>query len=144
MSLHDEPQGCAPGAVPDAPTWPPPPTGQALPTPAPRGTLTGRAWLDKTLGWLLAGLPLILLEYVVPALLYPGRGTIMQYRQMGRDAFFLPTLALPCACVPAQVGLYCGLRPRLPALARGFGWGLWVWTPLLITGVWQPRLLPLK
>lgn len=107
-------------------------------------TLTGRAWLDKALGWLAAGLPLVSTNGIVPAILYAKKEEIEVYRRMGQVAYFLPILIVTLFCVAAQVALYFQFRRHLPALARGFGWGLWFWTPFLLLTLFGPIIAPLK
>lgn len=126
--------------------WPPSPRREV---PRPRmvwggPTLTGRAWLDKALGWLASGLPLVFTNGIVPAILHAKKDEIEVYRRMGQMSYFFPVLAVALLCVAAQIALYFSLRPRLPALARGFGWGLWFWTPFLLLTLFWPIIAPLK
>lgn len=126
--------------------WPPSPRcAPPRPRVARSGpALTGRIWLDKTLGWIAAGLPFVFAYLIIPAILYAGKGEIEVYRRMGQMSYFLPVLTVTFVCVVGQVALYFQVRPHLPALARGFGCGLWIWTPLLLLTLCWPMLAPLK
>ena len=116
-------------------SWPPAPERDTLRASSlenPKLTLMGRPRRDKFFGWVLAGVPLILVEFALPTLLYTTGIKTQFERHLREPLYFASFFVLTLGCVIAQVFFYYMVRSRLPFLARGFRLGLWIWSPMLL------------